>query len=199
METERVHEPMPIIKPNATYEDLVAVPDHLVAEIVDAQLHTSPRPASRHALAQSSLLGLLNNAFQQGIGGPGGWWVLVEPELHLGDDVVVPDIAGWRRERMPEYPDAPWFALVPDWVCEVASPSTERFDRVDKLPIYLRAGMGHVWIVNPITRTLEIFRREGSAWRLLGAHGDNAVVRAEPFDAVELELGRLWGAPEVRT
>ncbi len=192
MGTERA---MPVIKANATYEDLVAVPDNLVAEIVDGQLHTSPRPASPHALAESSLHALLGGPFHQGIGGPGGWWVLVEPELHLGDDVVVPDLAAWRRERMPEYPNVAWFSLAPDWLCEVASPSTERFDRVDKLPIYARAGVAHAWIVNPTTRTLEVYRRDGSVWTLVGAHGGDAIVRAEPFEAFELELARLWDAP----
>jgi len=195
MEMEREQGTMPVIKANATYEDLVEVPDNLVAEIVDGHLHTSPRPGSRHALAQSSLQTLIGAPFHQGVGGPGGWWILIEPELHFRDDVVVPDVAGWRRERLPEYPDAPWFSLVPDWLCEVASPSTERFDRVDKLPVYTRAGVGHVWLVNPITRTVEIYRREDTAWTLVGAHGGDAVIRAEPFEAIELELGRLWDPP----
>jgi Uma2 family endonuclease len=186
---------VPQSKRRATYEDLMQVPDTKIAEIIDGELIVSPRPASPHALAGSSLQTLIGAPFHQGIGGPGGWWILMEPELHLGSDVVVPDLSGWRRARMPEYPSAPWFSLVPDWVCEVASPSTERFDRVDKLPVYAHAGVGHVWLVNPITRTIEIYRREGAAWTLVGAHGGDAIVRAEPFEAIELELGRLWDAP----
>jgi Uma2 family endonuclease len=197
METERAGT-MPVIKANATYDDLVEVPDNLVAEIVDGNLHTSPRPASRHALAQSSLQTLIGGAFHHGVGGPGGWWLVMEPELHFRDDVVVPDLAGWRRERMPEYPDTPWFSLAPDWLCEVASPSTERFDRVDKLPVYARAGVGHVWLVNPVTRTIEIYRREGTSWTLVVAHGGDGRIRAEPFEAIELELAGLWVAPSIR-
>ena len=193
MEAERTQEPMPIIKSNATYEDLVEVPDNLVAEIVDGNLHTSPRPAMPHALAATALGYVLGNPFHDGIGGPGGWLILDEPELHLGEDVVVPDIAGWRRERMADVPQAPWTSLAPDWICEVASPSTERLDRVEKLRIYAREGVTHAWLVNPLSRTLEVFRREGAAWMLVGAHGGEGVVRVEPFDAIEWELGRLWG------
>jgi len=183
---------MPILKTRATYEDLVAAPDNLVAEIIDGDLHVSPRPAMRHSLVTTELIGALGNAFHRGAGGPGGWWILVEPELHFGHDVVVPDLAGWRRDRLPEVPDEPWMSLAPDWVCEVASPSTERIDRVNKLPIYARAGVAHTWLVNPTNRTLEIFRRGDSAWTLVAVHGADEVVRAEPFDAIELDLGALW-------
>jgi Uma2 family endonuclease len=189
---------MPIVKTRATYEDLVAVPDNLVAEIIDGDLHVSPRPAARHTLAASELFSVLSSAFHRGAGGPGGWWILFEMELHFGDDVVVPDLAGWRRDRLPEVPDEPWLSLAPDWVCEVASPSTERIDRVKKLRIYARAGVAHTWLVNPTNRTLEIFRRADSTWTLVAAHGGDEVVRAEPFDAIELDLGALWsgtGAP----
>jgi Uma2 family endonuclease len=183
---------MPIIKANATYEDLVEVPDNLVAEIVDGLLHTSPRPAMRHALAATILGNVLGSPFHEGIGGPGGWLILHEPELHLGNDILVPDLAGWRRERMEDVPAAPWTSLAPDWVCEVASPSTERLDRVDKLRIYARESVGHTWLVNPLTRTLEVFRREGAAWTLVGALGGEGIVRVEPFEAIEWELKRLW-------
>jgi Uma2 family endonuclease len=189
METERA---MPVIKANATYEDLVAVPDHLVAEIVDGRLHTSPRPAVPHALAATILGNVMGPPFHEGIGGPGGWWILHEPELHFAANVLVPDLAGWRRERLPNLPAAPAISLAPDWVCEVASPSTERFDRVDKLPIYAREGVGHVWLVNPVNRTIEIDRRDGAGWTLAGAQGGDGMVRLEPFEALEWELSRLW-------
>jgi Uma2 family endonuclease len=184
---------MGVRRGSATYQDLLAVPDHLVAEIIDGELITSPRPASRHTVAASSLGGELYNPFQRGRGGPGGWIILDEPELHFHDNVVVPDLAGWRRERMPEVPDAAAFELAPDWLCEVLSPSTARLDRVRKMPIYLRQAVSHVWLVDPLAQTLEAFALEGSAYRLLGAWGEAAGVRVPPFDAIELELPALWG------
>jgi len=180
-------------KPKATYEDLVGLPEHLVGEILDGELHASPRPSASHALAASTLQSDLGTTFQRGRGGPGGWWILSEPELHLGEDVAVPDLAGWHRDRLPRVPDAPFLTLVPDWVCEVVSPSTERIDRVKKLPLYAREGVRYAWLVNPKTRTLEVFRNEGTRWVLLASHADDAQVRAEPFEAVELDLLALWG------
>ena len=179
--------------PRATYTDLLNAPDNLVAEILDGELHTSPRPSAPHAVASASLGMEIGGAFHRGRGGPGGWWILDEPELHFDPDVLVPDLAGWRRERMPRVPPDPFFTLAPDWVCEVVSPSTERIDRVLKLPIYARAGVGHAWLVNPATKTLEVFRRDGARWLLAATHGGDAIVRAEPFDAIELDLLPLWG------
>ena len=177
----------------ATYEDLLRVPPHLVAEIIDGELITSPRPTSRHAGAATSLGGFVINPFRHGQGGPGGWMILHEPELHLGEDVLVPDLAGWRRERMPEMPDVPFFTLAPDWVCEVLSPSTSATDRARKLPIYARDGASHAWLIDPALRTLEVFRREGERfWTLLATYVDASKVRAEPFDAIELDLALLW-------
>src|ERR1700690_1278142 len=147
-------------KRRATYEDLLAVPDRRVAEIIDGVLVTMPRPAALHAWASSSLGGELHGPFMRGRGGPGGWILLDEPELHLHGDVLVPDLAGWRRERMPELPDAPAFELAPDWVCEVLSPSTAATDRAQKMPIYAREGVGHAWLVGPIARTPEDCRLE---------------------------------------
>lgn len=176
----------------ATYEDLLALPEHMVGQIVDGELIAMPRPASPHAMASSSLQGEFYGPFQRGRGGPGGWWLLVEPELHFGQDVLVPDLAGWRRERMPEIPNAPYFTLAPDWVCEVLSPSTASLDRVKKKRIYAREGVRHVWLVDPKERTLEVFRLEGGRWVELGTYTGDERVRAEPFEAVELELGILW-------
>jgi Uma2 family endonuclease len=180
-------------QPPATYEDLRRVPEHRVAEILGGDLHVSPRPAAPHAIASSALGVEVGAAYQFGRGGPGGWWILDEPELHFADDVLVPDLAGWRRQRMPEKPTGAYFTLAPDWVCEVVSPATERLDRVFKLPVYAREGVGHAWLVNPLARTLEVYRLESVAWRLVGTYGDDAVVRAEPFEAVELDLLHLWG------
>src|ERR671910_2136553 len=175
------------VKRRATYDDLLQVPPHRVAEIVDGDLHVSPRPASRHALAASVLLGELGPPFHHGRGGPGGWWILFEPELHLGDDVLVPDLAGWRRERMPEFPDTAFFTVTPDWVCEVVSPGTERLDRAKKVPVYAREGAAHLWLVNPLARTLEVYRLAEGRWLLLATREGAARVRAEPFDAVGVE------------
>ena len=129
----------------ATYQDVLDAPPHMVAELVEGALHLHPRPASRHALAGSALGVELGAPFQRGRGGPGGWWIIDEPELHLGSNVLVPDLAGWRRERLPEFPDAPWFDLVPDWVCEVLSPGTRGFDLTDKRRIHAKNGLAHLW------------------------------------------------------
>lgn len=176
----------------ATYDDLVQVPDTQVAEIVDDELHASPRPAPRHARAGASLGGLIEAPYDHGRGGPGGWWILYEPELHLGPNVLVPDWAGWRRTRMPRLPDTAFFPLVPDWVCEIVSPSTASLDRVKKLTVYAREGVGHAWIIDPCARTLEVLRLDAGRWTILAAHSGNDVVRAEPFSAIDLELATLW-------
>jgi Uma2 family endonuclease len=190
-----MNRPAPARRP-ATYEDLCAVPDHLVAEILDGELHTSPRPAPRHAVASSGLGADLIGPFDRGRGGPGGWWILTEPELHLGDDVLVPDLAGWRRTRLPEMPAEAFFRLAPDWVCETLSPSTERIDRGKKLAIYARESVAHLWLLNPIAETLEAYRLEQGRWLLLVTHAGDVTARIEPFEAAELELWRLWGRSE---
>jgi len=176
----------------SVYEEFLAVPSHMIAEIINGVLETQARPASRHALASSLLGAELSGPFQRGRGGPGGWVILDEPELHLGPHILVPDLAGWRRERMPVVPDVAAFELAPDWICEVVSPSTEARDRAAKLPIYATHEVKHAWIVDPLTQTLEVFRLESGRWSLLGVHVDDALVRAEPFDAIELELAALW-------
>lgn len=177
----------------ASYDDVRRVPDHLVAELVGGELHTSRRPASRHALTASGLIGDLFGPFNRGRGGPGGWWIIDEPELDLGGDVLVPDVAGWRRERLPAWPDTPALELGPDWICEVLSPSTARLDRVLKLPSYARERVAHAWLIDPVQRTLEILRLTEGGWLLVASHAGSATVRAEPFDAIELELGAWWG------
>ncbi|MFL5397964.1 MAG: Uma2 family endonuclease [Myxococcales bacterium] len=184
-------------KSGATYADIEALPDHVIGEIVDGDLYVSPRPASRHALAASTLGHELGGPFQRGRGGPGGWWIVDEPELHLAKDVLVPDLAGWRRERMSIFPDAAFFTLAPDWVCEVLSPSTENLDRVRKMRKYAVAGVKHAWLLDPIRRRLEIYRIHGEHWLLVAAHEESERVRAEPFDAIEIELSVLWGEEPV--
>lgn len=180
------------LKKAATYADLRRVPDHLVAEILAGDLFATPRPGLRHAYA-ASVLGIeIGGPFGRGRGGPGGWWILDEPELHLHDDVVVPDLAGWRRHRLPALPDEPALSLPPDWACEVISRSTETIDRGRKLAIYLRERVGHVWLINPESETLEVFASAGDRWTLLATFAGAAIVRAEPFDTVDLDLSALW-------
>ncbi|WP_457674652.1 Uma2 family endonuclease [Thiolapillus sp.] len=176
----------------ATYEDLLAVPEHLVAEIIHGQLHTSPRPAPRHARASSSLGVQITNPYDFGNDGPGGWWILDEPELHLGAHVLVPDLAGWRRERMPELPDTAWFELPPDWVCEVLSPSTASIDRSQKMPVYAEFGVRWIWLIDPDIKTLEAYELRDGQWLLLKTLSDDAEVALPPFDAVPFPLATLW-------
>lgn len=180
----------------ATYDDLRALPEHLVAEIVDGVLYASPRPAVPHTLAASAIGAALFDRFNRpsdGPDAPGGWWILDEPELHLGPDVLVPDHAGWRRGRMPACPKTAAIDLAPDWVCEVVSPATGVLDRRRKMPVYAREQVRHLWIVDPVLRTLEVYRLEGGRWVVLSTHGEAETVRVEPFDAVELDTARWWG------
>lgn len=176
----------------ATYQDVVDAPEHVVAELVDGELITMPRPAAVHAAAASALGEELGPPFKRGRGGPGGWIILDEPELHVGEDVLVPDLAGWRRERLPELPDVAAFELSPDWVCEVLSPSTEALDRGSKSRIYAREGVPFVWLVNPRAQMLEVLELSEGTYRILAVHHGDERVRAVPFDAIELELAILW-------
>ena len=180
----------------ATYEDLLAVPEHLVAEIIDGELVTSPRPAARHALAASSLGAELVNRFgRRGGGGPGGWLVLFEPELHIAGQVLVPDLAAWRRSRMPEVPDVSYFELEPDWVCEVISLSTAARDRTRKADHYAAAGVSFLWLLDPGPRTLETMALVDGTWRRSASFAGDGRVRAEPFAEVEIDLGLFWDLP----
>jgi len=186
----------------ATYEDVLNAPSNKVAEILDGELFLSPRPALRHAGAQAAVHGTLWSRFDDGERGPTGWIVVTEPELHLGEAIVVPDVAAWRRERLPSLPDRPFLDLAPDWVCEVLSPSTERIDRGRKLRAYAAAGVAHAWLLNPVERTLEVLVLKDGAWTIVGVCSGCDVVRIKPFEATELELERLWAdapaAPDAR-
>jgi Uma2 family endonuclease len=180
------------LKKEATYDDLRDVPDHFVAEMFDGELYATPRPALPHARAASVLGGKLGELFDWGRGGSGGWVMLDEPELHFGTDVLVPDIAGWRRERLPAVPADPYLTLAPDWVCEVLSASTEALDRGRKLERYSRAAVAYAWLLSPVGQTLEVLSLEAGKWALLDHHEGRVKVRARPFDTIELELGALW-------
>ncbi|MFO0556140.1 MAG: Uma2 family endonuclease [Polyangiaceae bacterium] len=180
------------VKKVATYEDVLAAPGNVIAEVVFGVLHTSPRPAFAHARAATRLGSELDGPFDRGRGGPGGWILLFEPEIHLAHDIVVPDFAGWRRARMPSLPNEPYTTLAPDWVCEILSPATRKLDLTDKLRVYAREGVSHVWHLDPPARTLVVMRLENARYSILSTHKDDDRVRAEPFDAVELELDVLW-------
>ena len=176
----------------ATYQDVLDAPPNMVAEVIDGTLHMQPRPAMGHARA-SSILGMeVGSTFDRGRGGPGGWWIIDEPELHLGNDIVVPDIGGWRRETMPEYPDAAYCTVAPDWVCEVLSPSTRRIDLGGKRDVYAREGVSHLWFVDPDARTLEAFELRDGQWVLLATLVDDDPVSLPPFDAITFPLDALW-------
>jgi Uma2 family endonuclease len=184
----------------ATYADLEAVPPGKVAELIGGVLHVMPRPAPPHATAETALGIEIGGAFGRGRGGPGGWRILIEPELHFPDpdepgeiEALVPDLAGWHRERMPKLPKTAYFELAPDWICEVLSPSTEKVDREDKMSVYAREGVRHAWLVDPIARTLEVFTLgPDRSWGAVRVHRDVERVRAVPFDAIELDLSVLW-------
>ncbi len=178
--------------PRATYQDVLNAPPHVVAEIIDGTLYTHPRPKPIHAVAKSRLGMKIGPPFDLGDRGPGGWWILNEPELHLNQDIVVPDLAGWRRERMRELPNEAYFTLVPDWVCEVLSPSTRKLDLGAKRAIYAREGVKFIWFVDPIERSLEAFQLLGAKWVLIDKLFDDASVSLPPFEAVCFDLDSLW-------
>ena len=175
------------------YAQLDALPEHLVGEIIDGELVVSPRPGPKHTLASSRLGATLVGSIDRP--GPGGWWILDEPELHLGADVLDPDLAGWRRERMPYLPNEGYFSLAPDWVCEILSPRTAVVDRKRKMPIYAREGVPHLWLVDPLLRSLEVYLRHEARWLLHAVHEGVEIVHAPPFEEVAIDLGFCW-APE---
>ncbi len=179
-------------KRGAIYEDLLAVPEHKVAEIVEGDLFASPRPRIRHARVGTALVGALYDQFDRGLSGPGGWWILYEPELHLGGDILVPDIAGWRHETIEVLPDDPAFTVAPDWVCEILSPSTFELDHQRKCPAYARNHVTWLWLIDPGERTLDVYHRDGKRWAKSESHRADDRVHAEPFEAAELDLSLLW-------
>jgi Uma2 family endonuclease len=185
---------MSVREAEAAYE---ALPQGTPAAILDGELRLLPRPRLAHSRVATSVNGQLYGPFDLGPNGPGGWVILFEPELHLGPrpDKLAPDVAGWRRERLPELPETAAIALAPDWICEVLSPGGERIDRIEKARIYAREGVRHYWIIDPVAKTLEVLRNEGGLWlqpSSFAADAGAALVRAEPFDAIELNLAALF-------
>jgi Uma2 family endonuclease len=179
-------------KKRATYADLEVVPPHLVAEIIDGTLYTHPRPSPRHGAAASALGARLSDPFQFGDDGPGGWVFVVEPEIKFGRDILVPDIGGWRRERLKAYPKKNYFAVTPDWVCEILSGSTEKRDRTLKMRIYADAGVPYFWLIDPRLQILEAYENRDGRWVKAGDWNSDDAVRAPPFDAVSFSLADLW-------
>jgi len=177
----------------ATRADLDGLPDTVVAEIIDGTLYTAPRPRPRHGDIQGFVAADLKNPFQRGRGGPAGWWILIEPAIEVpGSPEVVPDVAGWRRERLPDLPEDTPIAVVPDWVCEILSPTTRRHDHLVKRPFYARIGVQHLWFIDLDARTLSVSRLVDGRWLELGVFGQDDAIRAEPFAAVELSMADWW-------
>ncbi len=177
----------------ATYDDLYTVPENMVGEIIDGELYAMPRPSPRHSKA-SSVLGIeIGSPYQIGRGGPGGWLILDEVELQLGKNILVPDLAGWKKERLPELPETNYIAVPPDWICEILSPSTARLDKTKKMPIYAQYSVPFFWLVDPVHKTLDVLRLENKKWTIINSYTENDKVRAEPFQEIEIELANLWG------
>jgi Uma2 family endonuclease len=175
-----------------TYEDLYTLPDNMIGEIIDGELVAVPRPSFRHSNVVSGITDEIKSPFQRGRGGPGGWIILYEPEICLGENILVPDLAGWKKERLPKPPEKNFTPIAPDWICEVLSPGTVRIDRIRKMPIYAKFGVLYAWLIDPIEKTLEVYRLENSRWVLFSVHSENDRVRAEPFQEVEIALEYLW-------
>jgi Uma2 family endonuclease len=183
------------VRSAATYDDLVRLPENMTGELIEGELFAWPRPTGRHAHVESVLGMDIGGAYDRGRGGPGGRWIIDEPELHFEVDrlVLVPDLGGWRRERMPEIPEGHRFTVVPDWVCEVLSPATALHDRRTKMTVYAEYGVAYAWLVDPLQRVVEFEQLENGRWSNLAVYGGDDKFRAEPFTAVEIDLGWIWG------
>ncbi|MEM5788171.1 MAG: Uma2 family endonuclease [Syntrophobacteraceae bacterium] len=180
-------------KKKATYEDLYGIPENMTGEIIDGELILTPRPSRKHVIVSSYLGGEIIPPYCHGRGGgPGGWVILIEPEIGLGEHILVPDLAGWREERFPHEEPHNWISIVPDWICEVLSPHTLRIDKMQKLPLYARHGVPCLWIIDPMVQTLDVFRLKAGEWVLAGAYVEDAKLRAEPFAEIEINLIDLW-------
>lgn len=181
-------------KKNATYEDLYDIPDNWIGEIIDGELVASPRPApghSRVATVLGNLIGLHYDHLGRG-GGPGGWIFFYEVEVKLGEHLLVPDFAGWKRERFPTELRDNWIPVAPDWVCEILSPSSLRTDKIKKMPVYAQFNVAHAWLIDPRDKTLDVYRLESGRWSLLGSFVEDDKARAEPFQEIEIDLEDLW-------
>jgi Uma2 family endonuclease len=179
-------------KKEAVYDDLHEIPENLIGEIIAGELIVAPRLSPRHSHAVSVLDTHIGPPYRFGEGGPGDWITLFEPEIALGEHLLVPDLAGWKRERLKQPPDTNFIATTPDWICEVLSPATFRTDRIKKMPLYAQFAVPFLWLLDPLARTLEVFRLESGRWSLVSTHADDDRVRAEPFQDLEIPLARFW-------
>jgi Uma2 family endonuclease len=184
-------------KRRATYQDVLQAPEHMIAEVIDGELHLMPRPKRRHLRTASGLGAFLFSAFEAGVNGPGGWTIIDEPELHLGGadpDILVPDLGGWREGRLEDDADTdePFITVAPDWVCEILSPGTLRVDRMKKVPIYARERVPHVWLVDPREKTVEVFLLGETRYTLVGTFGGDDALVAPPFEAAPIPPRFLW-------
>ena len=179
-------------KMKAEYDDLYILPDNMVGEIIDGELIATPRPSRKHAKAAFSLSSELGPPYDLGRGGPGGWVFLMEPEIKFAENILVPDLAGWKKGRFPVSEEHNWISVPPDWVCEILSAGTLRLDKMKKMPLYARHGVPHLWLIDPAVKTLDVFRLESEKWVVAGFFTEKDVVRAEPFQEIEIELGHFW-------
>jgi Uma2 family endonuclease len=184
----------PLLLKRKLYEELIALPNGLRGEILNEQLYAHPRPSGLHGLVSSNLHAEINSSYHRGRGGPGGWWIIYEPEVHfqLDQEVLVPDIAGWRRERLPEIPVGHKFTVAADWVCEVLSPSTESLDREIKMPIYAKYDVKDVWLVDPLKRVLETYNLDNNKLELQNKYERGDTVSVKPFELLQFVLKELW-------
>ena len=177
---------------SASLADLESLPDTVVGEILDGTLYMHPRPPPRHVHFGGRLSRELQGSFELGQGGPGGWWILIEPGIQVeGSSEFVPDMAGWRRERLPSLPEDR-LTVVPDWICEILSPSTRAYDQRTKRPFYARIGVRHLWFVDLEARTLTVSEFLNGRWLEVGVYGEGNVLRAPPFESMEFDLDALW-------
>jgi Uma2 family endonuclease len=190
---ERKSEMTEPVKKRVVYESLFDIPDNMTGEIINGELIATPRPSRKHSVVISRLGFELGPPYDFGRGGgPGGWVIVDEPETSFGENILVPDMAGWKKERFPVEEPHNWISVAPDWVCEILSPTTAQVDRAEKMPIYAQHHVLHAWLIDPIVKTLEIFRLESGRWVVLGVYAKSAKVHAEPFPEIELDLGLLW-------
>jgi len=183
---------MDLAEKPASYQDIINLPENMVGEIINGHLETRPRPAPKHALAASSLGDELVSPFQKRRDGPGGWWILDEPECHLDGHILVPDIAGWRKQKLPSLPKTAWFEIAPDWVCKILSPGTMRLDRIVKMPIYAKLDVRYLWLIDPDLKTLEAYALQASNWSLIATFADNDEISIAPFTEHSFSLSVLW-------
>jgi len=176
----------------ATYDDLYQVPENMTGEIINGELIATPRPSRKHVYATSTLGNEIGPPYHLGRGGPGGWIILIEPEISFVENILVPDLAGWKRERFPKFEDHNWISVTPDWVCEILSPNSVRTDRIKKMRIYAQHEIRHVWLVDPVQMMLEVFKLESGHWIIIGVFAEDDKVRTEPFQEIEIDLSNLW-------